>query len=163
MNSRRTFLKTSVLLSSAFALPKLAFSNFQYQKAKVLLIGDSISIGYTPFVKESYDYAIDEATLYPKIDVVINKNLSWFAPQKSGDIVEYTLSIYNSWYSELNWIALGDTYPDSLIFSWYTILDSFCTWLVQPVSSWWPPNPPKDPYVCNIPAFTTWEILLMLH
>jgi hypothetical protein len=56
MHTRRTFLKTSILLSSAFTFPKLALSAFENQKANVLLIGDSISIGYTPFVKELLKY-----------------------------------------------------------------------------------------------------------
>lgn len=53
--SRRSFLKTAgsfgVLLyvkSDVFGFGKLAIPN-------VLIIGDSISIGYTPFVKEILD------------------------------------------------------------------------------------------------------------
>lgn len=51
MRSRRTFIKNSILFSSVLAFPKITLSVVQY-KSKVLLIGDSISIGYTPFVKE---------------------------------------------------------------------------------------------------------------
>lgn len=58
MHSRRTFLKNSILLSSVLALPKFSFSAVP-DKAKVLIIGDSISIGYTPFVKEILVYYAD--------------------------------------------------------------------------------------------------------
>jgi lysophospholipase L1-like esterase len=52
MNQRRNFLKTSLLLTPIFVFPKLSFGNLGQKKAKVLIIGDSISIGYMPFVKE---------------------------------------------------------------------------------------------------------------
>lgn len=51
MNQRRDFLKTSLILAPVAAFPKIAFSISQ-DKPNVLIIGDSISIGYTPFVKD---------------------------------------------------------------------------------------------------------------
>lgn len=56
MNSRRAFLKTSFLFSSVLAFPGICFSFFQKELPKVLILGDSISIGYTPFVKELLKY-----------------------------------------------------------------------------------------------------------
>src|SRR6476659_1934499 len=41
--------KTLILMASVFIL----FVSFTEQKPKVLIIGDSISIGYTPFVKKN--------------------------------------------------------------------------------------------------------------
>lgn len=52
MNQRRKFLKTSLLLTPVIAFPKLLFGKLPQNKANVLIIGDSISIGYTPFVKD---------------------------------------------------------------------------------------------------------------
>ena len=56
MKSRRHFLKTTVLASPVFMLSsyKLKFSGIELPK--VLLIGDSISIGYTPYVTEMLQY-----------------------------------------------------------------------------------------------------------
>jgi lysophospholipase L1-like esterase len=59
MNQRRKFLKTSLLLTPIFAFPKLSIGNLGQQKAKVLIIGDSISIGYTPFVKKLLNFYAD--------------------------------------------------------------------------------------------------------
>ncbi|MBT3382911.1 MAG: SGNH/GDSL hydrolase family protein [Prolixibacteraceae bacterium] len=56
MNSRRNFLKSSVLISSALAFPKFVFSTFSNNLPNVLILGDSISIGYTPFVKDLLKY-----------------------------------------------------------------------------------------------------------
>lgn len=51
MNSRRTFLKTTLALTPFLAYPKLMFAA-KAALPNVLIIGDSISIGYTPFVKQ---------------------------------------------------------------------------------------------------------------
>ncbi len=51
MNTRRKFLKTTILVGSAMTLSKLGMSS-NNELPNVLIIGDSISIGYTPFVKE---------------------------------------------------------------------------------------------------------------
>ena len=51
MNNRRDFIKTSLILSPAILCPKLIFSKPDQQK-KVLILGDSISIGYTPYVQD---------------------------------------------------------------------------------------------------------------
>lgn len=51
MNYRRDFIKTSLFLSPAILHPQLIFAKPAQQK-KVLLLGDSISIGYTPFVQD---------------------------------------------------------------------------------------------------------------
>ncbi len=52
MKSRRTFLKTSIALSPVLAFPNIALSSKTFDPPNVLIIGDSISIGYTPFIKE---------------------------------------------------------------------------------------------------------------
>lgn len=51
MNSRRNFLKTTLALTPFLAYPKLMFAA-KAALPNVLIIGDSISIGYTPFVKQ---------------------------------------------------------------------------------------------------------------
>lgn len=51
MNCRRHFIKTSLLFAPAIFYPPLIFSKPDQLK-KVLLLGDSISIGYTPFVQD---------------------------------------------------------------------------------------------------------------
>lgn len=51
--NRRFFIKRSSVAGSIFVLPGLSlFSQDRLSLPKVLIIGDSISIGYTPFVKE---------------------------------------------------------------------------------------------------------------
>lgn len=52
MNQRRNFLRTSLLLAPVFVFPKFYLGNIDLGKAKILLLGDSISIGYTHFVKD---------------------------------------------------------------------------------------------------------------
>lgn len=52
MNSRRKFLKTSLLVTPLFAFPQIIFGKSGKELINVLIIGDSISIGYTPFVKQ---------------------------------------------------------------------------------------------------------------
>lgn len=52
MNQRRKFIKNSLLLSPFLAFPKLGLGNLSQKLPSILIIGDSISIGYTPFVKE---------------------------------------------------------------------------------------------------------------
>lgn len=64
MNQRRTFLKTSLLLSPVVAFPQLAFSRQIKGLPKVLIIGDSISIGYTPFVKEYLQFSAEVVRPY---------------------------------------------------------------------------------------------------
>jgi len=49
---RRKFLKNSLLMFPVVANPEFVFSNSNQVVPNVLIIGDSISIGYTPFVKE---------------------------------------------------------------------------------------------------------------
>ena len=56
MKSRRVFLRTSALFSLVLALPKMVLSTFNKDLPNVLIIGDSISIGYTPFVQEYLRY-----------------------------------------------------------------------------------------------------------
>ncbi|MCP9767848.1 SGNH/GDSL hydrolase family protein [Lacihabitans sp. LS3-19] len=51
-NSRRKFLKQSLQGLTMALLPKIAFSKSGLELPKILIIGDSISIGYTPFVQE---------------------------------------------------------------------------------------------------------------
>lgn len=50
---RREFVQASVLGSAFFALPSLMFASRKGRKHSVLILGDSISIGYTPYVKEA--------------------------------------------------------------------------------------------------------------
>ena len=49
---RRKFLKTSATLGLIIAFPKILLSKPIQNLPNVLILGDSISIGYTPFVKE---------------------------------------------------------------------------------------------------------------
>jgi hypothetical protein len=56
MNQRRKFIKTSLLLAPVIIFPKLSLGNQDPNKPNVLIIGDSISIGYTPFVKDLLSY-----------------------------------------------------------------------------------------------------------
>lgn len=49
---RRRFLKTSAALGLILAFPKILLSKQNQFLPNVLILGDSISIGYTPFVKE---------------------------------------------------------------------------------------------------------------
>ncbi|MBL0110981.1 MAG: SGNH/GDSL hydrolase family protein [Saprospiraceae bacterium] len=52
MKSRRHFLKTTLLFSPVLAFPKNIFGKTNKRLPNVLILGDSISIGYFPFVKE---------------------------------------------------------------------------------------------------------------
>jgi lysophospholipase L1-like esterase len=52
MASRRTFLQKALSILPAIAWPCSMFRLFREKRPNVLLIGDSISIGYTPFVQE---------------------------------------------------------------------------------------------------------------
>jgi lysophospholipase L1-like esterase len=52
MISRRHFLRNSLSIGPVLAFPDLAFKMLGKKLPKVLIIGDSISIGYFPFVKE---------------------------------------------------------------------------------------------------------------
>ena len=49
---RRKFIKGSFLLYPVIAFPGLVFSGSNQNLPNILIIGDSISIGYTPFVRE---------------------------------------------------------------------------------------------------------------
>ncbi len=49
---RRKFLKTSAAIGLILAFPKIILSKPIQNLPNVLILGDSISIGYTPFVKE---------------------------------------------------------------------------------------------------------------
>ena len=53
MNSRRNFLKKSFFAALVFSIPKKVLASLNQKLPNVLILGDSISIGYTPFVKES--------------------------------------------------------------------------------------------------------------
>ena len=52
MNSRRDFLIKTLSVSAVFALPNIVLGIINKKLPNVLIIGDSISIGYLPFVKE---------------------------------------------------------------------------------------------------------------
>lgn len=52
MNTRRNFLKSTLLASPVLAFPDISLNLFDTALPNILIIGDSISIGYTPFVKE---------------------------------------------------------------------------------------------------------------
>jgi acyl-CoA thioesterase-1 len=49
---RRRFLKNSMIMLPIVVHPKFVFTNSSQYLPNVLILGDSISIGYTPFVKE---------------------------------------------------------------------------------------------------------------
>jgi len=55
MKNRREFIKTTSVAATSILLPKLSFSEPDKLR-NVLLLGDSISIGYTPFVIEMMQY-----------------------------------------------------------------------------------------------------------
>ena len=52
MNSRRKFLRTSLTAIPILALHGMGFRRPEKKLPKALILGDSISIGYYPFVKE---------------------------------------------------------------------------------------------------------------
>jgi acyl-CoA thioesterase-1 len=52
MNSRRNFLKKALVIYPVIAFPNIALGSLKQKLPNVLIIGDSISIGYYPFVKE---------------------------------------------------------------------------------------------------------------
>jgi len=56
MKSRRNFIKSTLLTSPVFAFPEMFFKTLDTEPLNILIIGDSISIGYTPFVKELLKY-----------------------------------------------------------------------------------------------------------
>ncbi len=56
MSSRRNFIITMAQASPVLAFPEITFGIFNTEKLNILLIGDSISIGYTPFVQELLKY-----------------------------------------------------------------------------------------------------------
>ena len=56
MKTRRNFLKSTLLASPVLAVPDVSLILFSIELPNVLLIGDSISIGYSPFVKENLKY-----------------------------------------------------------------------------------------------------------
>jgi hypothetical protein len=66
MKSRRKFLKTTLLASPVLLIPEVNFDTFNTELPKVLIIGDSISIGYTPFVREMLKYKAN--VLRPMLD-----------------------------------------------------------------------------------------------
>jgi hypothetical protein len=59
MNQRRKFIKISLLLAPVIVFPKLSLGNQDPYKPNVLIIGDSISIGSTPFVKDLLNFYAD--------------------------------------------------------------------------------------------------------
>jgi hypothetical protein len=59
MKTRRNFIKSTLLASPVVVLPGLIPEIFNTDKYKILIIGDSISIGYTPFVKELLKYSAE--------------------------------------------------------------------------------------------------------
>jgi lysophospholipase L1-like esterase len=52
MDSRREFLQKTLMLSPLLVWPDSLVNFFQNELPNVLILGDSISIGYTPFVQE---------------------------------------------------------------------------------------------------------------
>lgn len=51
-SNRRDFIKSALSVGALVLAPKLSFEAFAQELPNVLIIGDSISMGYTPFVKE---------------------------------------------------------------------------------------------------------------
>lgn len=66
MKTRRNFIKTTLLVSPVLIVPEITFSIFNAEKLNILLIGDSISIGYTPFVQELLKYTAN--VMRPMLD-----------------------------------------------------------------------------------------------
>lgn len=56
MKTRRNFIKSTLLASPILAFPEMILNVPESELLNVLIIGDSISIGYTPFVKELLIY-----------------------------------------------------------------------------------------------------------
>ncbi len=56
MKTRRNFIKSTLLVSPVLAVPEMIFKVFNADLLNILIIGDSISIGYTPFVRELLKY-----------------------------------------------------------------------------------------------------------
>lgn len=56
MNSRRNFIEKTLLLSPTIIFPTIIFGSLNPNLPNVLILGDSISIGYTPFVRELLQY-----------------------------------------------------------------------------------------------------------
>ena len=52
---RRDFVKTGLITSSIFLIPNWVSAMSKSDLPNVLIIGDSISIGYTPFVKKDLE------------------------------------------------------------------------------------------------------------
>jgi lysophospholipase L1-like esterase len=52
MNSRRIFLQKALAVIPVFTCSSSFFHLFQEKLPKILILGDSISIGYTPFVRQ---------------------------------------------------------------------------------------------------------------
>ncbi len=61
MNSRRRFLQKTLTATPILAWPNSLFSIFQINLPNALILGDSISIGYTPFLREMLK---DKANVY---------------------------------------------------------------------------------------------------
>ena len=57
MIQRRKFLKNLILMAPVLIVPKLSLSKIDQGLSNVLIIGDSISIGFTPFVQELLKYS----------------------------------------------------------------------------------------------------------
>lgn len=52
MKTRRYFIKSTLLASPVLIVPEMILNISDTELLNILIIGDSISIGYTPFVKE---------------------------------------------------------------------------------------------------------------
>ncbi len=60
------------------------------------------------------DYQNDNFYLYPKVEVSITKSLTWLAPQKSWDYVDYQFSVFASWATWASNLHLQDLLPTKL-------------------------------------------------
>jgi len=56
MSTRRNFIERILLIAPAIVFPKFIFGSLNQNLPNVLIIGDSISIGYTPFVQNLLKY-----------------------------------------------------------------------------------------------------------
>lgn len=74
MNSRRNFIEKTVLATPFLIFPKFIFGSSNQNLPNVLIIGDSISIGYTPFVKDLLKFKAN--VLRPMLDEKKPENCS---------------------------------------------------------------------------------------
>jgi acyl-CoA thioesterase-1 len=103
MKSRRKFIQTSFVAGSAILLPPSVFSFTVNELPNVLLLGDSISIGYTPFVQEMMKYKAN--VFRPMLDenkpencegtTKGVKNIDRWLGEKEWDVIHFNFGLHD--------------------------------------------------------------------